>query len=67
MNKSSGGGGDSILFETEGTLITSCGNIQIDHLVNEIKAKVLLCMKILWEYLVKKKPKDVYSNANIYI
>lgn len=64
MNLSSGVGP---LFETEGTLITMSGNIQIDHLVNEIKAKVLLCMKILWEYLVKKKPKDVYSPANIYI
>lgn len=36
-------------------------------MINEIKAKVLLCLKILWEHLLKKKSKEVYSPANIYV
>lgn len=65
MHQSSALGG--ILFETEGTLITMCGNVQIDLLVNEIKAKVLLSMKILWEYIVKNKNKDFYTLGNSYM
>jgi hypothetical protein len=26
-----------------------------------------LCLKILWEHLLKKKSKEVYSPANIYV
>jgi hypothetical protein len=35
--------------------------------MNEIKSKVLTCMKIIWTFLLKKKPKGIYSTANSYI
>ena len=54
-------------FETEGTLLTESGDPQIDNLVNDIKGKVLLCLKMLWSYLIKKKPKDIYSSFNTYV
>lgn len=35
--------------------------------MNEIKSKVLTCLKIIWTFLLKKKPKDIYSTANNYM
>lgn len=54
-------------MQTEGTLITQSGNNNIDLLVNEIKSKVLTSLKLLWNYLFKKKPKDLYSVQNVYV
>lgn len=53
-------------IDPEGTLISQCGIVEIDLLMNEIKAKVLNSMKIVWQFLFNKKPKDVYSPTNIY-
>ena len=35
--------------------------------MNEIKSKVLSCLKIIWAYLFKKKPKSIYSPVNQYV
>lgn len=50
----------------EGNLITNCGNVKVDHILNDTKAKVLLTMKLLWGYFFKKKPKALYSAGNVY-
>lgn len=49
------------------SLISESGNVQLDLLVNEIKAKALKCLKVLWGYLFKKKPKQIYSASNLYV
>ena len=33
----------------------------MDHIVNEAKAKVLVCFKIFTAYFFKKKPKALYA------
>lgn len=48
------------------TLISDCGEVKIDHLLNEAKSKVLSTLKILWTYLFRKKPKSIYSTSNAY-
>jgi hypothetical protein len=55
----------SVVFES--TLLTECGNINYDIIVNEIKSKALTCLKMIWTYLFKKKPKKVYSTGNVYV
>lgn len=54
-------------METEGTLLTQTGDHNIDTLVNEIKVKTLKCLKIVWNYIIKKKPADLYSTQNNYV
>jgi hypothetical protein len=48
-------------------LLTQCGNINYDLLMNEIKSKVLSCLKIIWVYLFKKKPKSIFAPSNQYV
>ena len=36
-------------------------------LINDAKARTLQCLKILWNYIIKKKPKDIYSTTNFYV
>lgn len=54
----------SSLVKFGNTLISSSGNLPVDHIVNETKAKVMVCLKILIGYFFKKKPKALYSVAN---
>lgn len=56
-----------LLSDLESTLLTQCGLNEIDLLINEIRSKVLSSLKIIWTYLFTKKPKDIYSTANIYV
>jgi len=55
------------LLESDGSLITQSGDTNLDLLMNETKLKALRCMKIIWNYLIKKKPKDLYSTSNFYV
>lgn len=48
-------------------LITISGNINYDLLMNEIKSKVLACLKNIWVYLFRKKPKSLFSPINQYV
>lgn len=49
------------------TMISHCGVNVLDLLLNEIKAKTMTTMKILWNYLFSKKPKSLYSSENQYV
>jgi hypothetical protein len=48
-------------------LLTISGNINYDLLMNEIKSKALACLKNIWVYLFKKKPKSLFSPINQYV
>ncbi|CDW80715.1 UNKNOWN [Stylonychia lemnae] len=56
-----------ILLETEGSLVTNSGDHNLDLIINETKLKTLQCLKIIWNYLIKKKPKNLYSAINPYV
>ena len=44
-----------------GGLLSNCGSMEMDHIVNETKAKVFVCFKIFTAYFFKKKPKALYA------
>ena len=48
-------------------LVTMSGDVAMDLLINELKVNALQCLKILWRYIIKKKPKDIYSAGNMYV
>lgn len=52
---------DPDLNHLEASLISVSGDNHLDFSLNEIKYKCLQCLKIIWNYLVKKKPNDIYS------
>eukprot|EP00347_Sterkiella_histriomuscorum_P023425 403334689 len=55
------------IIETEGTLLTQTGDNNIDTLVNQIKVRTLKCLKIVWNYIIKKRPVDLYNAQNDYV
>lgn len=51
----------------DASLISMSGDNHLDLLMNELKYQALQCLKIVWNYLLRKKPKDLYSTSNAYI
>lgn len=55
------------LSDIENSLVTNSGDSNLDLTINEIKFKTLKCLKIIWNYIIKKKPKNLYSTSNSYV
>ena len=58
---------DPDLSHLDASLISNCGDTKLDLLLNESKYKAMQCLFVIWSYLLKRKPKDLYSTSNSYI
>ena len=58
---------DPALANYDQSLVTISGDTKLDLVLNELKMKSLQCLKIILNYLLKKKPKELYGLSNVYL